>query len=203
MGNKITLLLLTLVLTVSISSAATLQIDPGQTEIQFSVKHLVFLMAQGHFTDFTGSIQANPENKTLSTAEATIQADSVDTQSEKRDNYLRSQSFLDVQNYPTIHFKSKQVTGSGDTITLTGEITIKGITRDIILQGSFVEATHGPQGELHIRFAATGTITRADFNLNQNKSTEFMLGDKIQIRLNVEATAPIVQPTAVTKSVPE
>ena len=86
MGNKITLLLLTLVLTVSISGAATLQIDPGQTEIQFLVKHLVFLTAQGHFTDFTGSIQANPENKTLSTAEATIQADSVDTQSEKRDN---------------------------------------------------------------------------------------------------------------------
>ena len=192
MANKISLLLLSLMLIVSTSFAETFQIDPAHTKIHFSVKHLVILTAHGYFTDFAGSIQANPKNAVLIAATATIRTDSVDSQIEKRDNYLRGQDFFDVKNYPEISFKSKKVTGSGNHITMIGDLTIKGITREIILKGSFLGMTHGSQGELRARFTATGVITRDDFNLKQKKSTELMLGNEIQIGLEVESVTQIM-----------
>ena len=106
MARKLSLLLLAIVLTTATSFADTFQIDPEHTQINFSIKHLVFFTVQGNFTDFSGSIQADPKNKILIAAKATIQATSVDTGKEKRDNYLRGEDFIDVKQYPEIHFSS-------------------------------------------------------------------------------------------------
>ncbi len=190
MARKLSLLLLAIVLTTATSFAETFQIDPEHTQINFSIKHLVFFTVQGNFKEFSGSIQADPKNKILIAANATIQATSVDTGKEKRDNYLRGQDFFEVNQYPEIHFKSKNVTGSENDITMVGDITIKGITQEIVLKGSFFEITLDPQEKLRAKFAATGIISHQDFKLrgdNPTKTGKLAIGDDVTISLEVES----------------
>jgi len=190
MARKLSLLLLAIVLTTATSFAETFQIDPEHTQINFSIKHLVFFTVQGNFKEFSGSIQADPENKILIAANAAIQATSVDTGQEKRDNYLRGEDFFDAKQYPGIHFKSKNVTGSENDITMVGDITIKGITQEIVLKGSFFEITLDPQKKLRAKFAATGIINHQDFKLrgdNPTKTGKLVIGDDVKIKLNVES----------------
>ncbi|SDZ81014.1 Polyisoprenoid-binding protein YceI [Desulfuromusa kysingii] len=190
MNKKIGLTFLTLLFICSTSFAARFQVDSAHTQIHFSVQHLVVFKVRGNFTDFTGIIEANPDNRTLISAAATIQTASIDTRIEKRDQHLRSADFFDASNHPQLHFKSKSITGSGDNIIVLGEITIKGVTKEIMLQGSFLGTTAGPDGKLRAGFEATGMLNRKDFGLNWNKLTEtgsVIVGDEIQIGLEIEA----------------
>jgi polyisoprenoid-binding protein YceI len=174
----------------STSFAEKFQVDTAHTQIHFSVQHLVVFKVRGNFNDFTGLIEADPKTKTLISAEATIQTASIDTRIEKRDQHLRSADFFDAINYPQMHFKSKSITGSGDNIIMVGDITIKGVTREIILQGSFLGTIAGPDGKLRAGFEATGTLNRKDFGLNWNKVTEtggLVVGDEVEVGLEVES----------------
>jgi len=185
MKKQILLLLLALVLTTATSFAETYQIDSTQTQINFSIKHLVFLTAHGHFKNFTGAVQADFKNRVLTEANATILATSIETNLKKRDKYLRSQDFLNVNQYPEITFNSKKITGSGDNITVVGDLTIKEITKEITLTGHFLKTTDSSQEEFRPGFTANGVITRDDFALSQKTSTKVMLGNKIKIELKV------------------
>lgn len=190
MIKKLSLLMLAILLIASTSFAETFQVDTNHTQIHFTVKHLVIFKVRGNLNDFVGLLEADPKTKTITSAEATIQAASIDTRIDKRDKHLRSPDFFDVAKYPTIHFKSKKISGSGDNITMVGNITIKGITKEIILKGGFLGTTYGPQGKLRAGFEATGMINRKDFGLNWNKVTEtggLVVGDEIQIGLEVES----------------
>lgn len=190
MAEKLFLLFLSIGLLASTSFAGTFQVDPEHTQIHFSVKHLVIFTAHGNFTAFSGSVQTDPENNSLIAAEATIQTASIDTRKSKRDNYLRGEDFFDVKQYPEIYFKSKKVTGSGSEITMIGDITIKGVTQEITLQGSFLGTTLDPQGKLRAKFTATGMIKHKDFRLRRdkpNKTDQLTIGDTVKIRLEVES----------------
>ena len=190
MIKKITLLLVILLFISSVAFAEKFKVDTAHTQIHFSVQHLVVFKVRGNFNDFTGLIEADPKTKTLISAEATIQTASIDTRIEKRDQHLRSADFFDAINYPQMHFKSKSITGSGDNIIMVGDITIKGVTREIILQGSFLGTIAGPDGKLRAGFEATGTLNRKDFGLNWNKVTEtggLVVGDEVEIGLEVES----------------
>ena len=190
MIKKITLLLISILFIASISFAAKFQIDTSHTQIHFSAQHLVVFKVRGNFNDFNGLIEVDPKTKTLISAEATIQTASIDTRIEKRDQHIRSPDFFDAANYPQIHFKSKSITGSGDNIIMVGDITMKGVTKEIILQGSFLGMVAGPGGKLRAGFAASGTLNRKDFGLNWNKVTEtggLVVGDEIQIGLEIES----------------
>ncbi|RLB77530.1 MAG: polyisoprenoid-binding protein [Deltaproteobacteria bacterium] len=190
MIRKIPLLLLITLLSISTSFAETFQVDPNHTQIHFSVKHMVVFTARGNFGDFSGSVQVDSKKEILISAEATIQATSIDTGNSKRDNYLRSPDFFGVKQYPEIYFKSKKVTGSGDNITMVGDITIKGITKEIILKGSFSGTTLDPQGKLRARFTATGMINHKDFKLMGDKPTmtdKLTIGEEVKIRLKIES----------------
>jgi len=190
MIKKLILLLLVILFISSTSFAEKFQVDTAHTQIHFSVQHLVVFKVRGNFNDFTGLIEADPKTKTLISAEATIQTASIDTRIEKRDKHLRSADFFDAANYPQIHFKSKSITGSGDNIIMVGDITMKGVTKEVILQGSFLGTTAGPDGKLRAGFEATGTLNRKDFGLNWNKVTEtggLVVGDEIQIGLEIES----------------
>lgn len=187
MKRQISLLLLAIALTTATSFAEIFQIDPARTQINFSIKHLVILTAHGHFNDFKGSIRADLKSRVLTEAQATIMATSVNTNLEKRDRYIRGQNFLDVDRYPKIIFKSKKITGRGDDITVVGNLTIKEITREVILTGKFLQTTDGSTGKLKVSFTANGVITRDDFSLSQKSSTRVMLGNKIKIELNIVA----------------
>ena len=187
MKKRLSLLLLIIMLTTAPAAAETFQIDPAHTHINFSIKHLVFLTAHGNFSEFSGSIQANLKNRVLTAAKATILAASVNTNMEKRDKYLRSQDFLDVERYPEIRFESKKITGRGNDITVTGDLTIKGITKEVTLTGSFLEIPDGSEKGSRAHFTATGMINREDFELNKKTSTKVMLGKEIKIDLKIEA----------------
>lgn len=190
MIKKLSILVFAILLTTSTSFAETFQVDTYHTQIHFTAKHLVVFKVRGNFNDFTGSLEADPKTKTLTAAEATIQAASIDTRIDKRDKHLRSADFFDAAKYPTINFKSKKITGSGDNITMVGDITIKGVTKQIVLKGSYLGTAYGPQGKLRAGFEATGMLNRKDFGLNWNKVTEtggLVVGDEIQIGLEIES----------------
>lgn len=190
MIRKLSLFLLPLLLLSQISMAETFQVDTNHTQIHFSVQHLVVFKVRGNFTDFSGTIEADPKTRTLTAAQATIKAASIDTRNEKRDKHLRSADFFDTANHPEIIFTSKKVSGSGDNITLTGNLTIKGVTKEVMLKGSFLGTTTGPMGKLRAGFEASGEINRKDFGLNWNKVTEtggLVVGDEINIGLEVES----------------
>jgi len=190
MLKRLFLLFLVTLFFVLPSFAETFQVDTNHTQIHFTVQHLVVFKVRGNFNDFVGSLEADSKTKTLISAEATIQTASIDTRIDKRDKHLRSSDFFDAANYPVIHFKSKKVTGSGNNITLVGDITIKGVTKEIILKGSFLGTTTGPKGKLRAGFEATGAINRKDFGLNWNKVTEtggIIVGDEIKIGLEIES----------------
>ena len=188
--KRLSLLLLSALFIASISSAETFQVDLSHTQIHFSVQHLVVFKVRGNFDDFVGLIEADSKTNTLISAEATIQTASINTRIEKRDKHLRSPDFFDVAKYPQINFKSKKITGSGKDITMVGDITIKGITKEIVLKGSFLGTTTGPGGKLRAGFEASGMINRKDFGLNWNKVTEtggLVVGDEVQIGLEIES----------------
>ena len=190
MIKKLSLLLLASLLITSTSFAETFQVDSSHTQIHFTVQHLVVFKVRGNFNDFVGSLEVDPKTKNLISAEATIQTASIDTRIDKRDKHLRSSDFFDAAKYPKIHFKSKKVTGSGNNITMVGDITIKGVTKEIILKGSFLGTVQGPQGKLRAGFEATGMLNRKDFGLSWNKVTEtggLIVGDEIQIGLEIES----------------
>lgn len=190
MIKKLSLLFLATLFFASTAFSETFLVDTNHTQIHFSVQHLVVFKVRGNFNDFVGSLEADPKTRTLVSVQATIQAASIDTRIKKRDKHLRSPDFFDAAKYPEIKFKSKKVTGSGDNIIVTGDLTIRGITKEVVLNGSFLGTTTGPQGKLRAGFEATGMINRKDFGLNWNKVTEtggLIVGDEIQIGLEVES----------------
>lgn len=172
--------------------AAQYTVDVPHTQIHFSVAHLMVFKVRGSFTDFSGQVDIDTANKTLTSASATIAAASIDTRNQKRDDHLRSADFFDVKNYPTISFVSKSVSGSGDDITVVGDLTIKDVTREVTLKGSFSGTIIGPWGNSRAGFIASGAVDRKDFGLTWNKALEtggVVVGDTITIGLEVEAVA--------------
>ncbi len=171
-------------------AATTYVVDSDHSQIHFSVPHLMFFKVRGNFTEFSGTVDIDLDTKTLTTTRATIKAASVNTRNEERDEHLRSADFFDVANHAEITFISKQVTGSGDNIQVVGDITIRGITKEITLQGSFVGATIDPWGNQRAGFAATATVDRKDFNLIWNRAIEtggVVVGDTVEIGLEIAA----------------
>lgn len=171
-------------------AATTYVVDTPHTQIHFSVTHLMFFKVRGTFTEFSGEVDVDPAAQTLTAARATIQTASVDTREAKRDEHLRSDDFFDAENHPTITFVSKSVTGTGENIEVVGDITIRGVTKEITLQGSFVGAMIDHQGNERAGFVATGTLNRKDFGLNWNRAIEtggVVVGDTVEIGLEIAA----------------
>ena len=172
--------------------AETYNVDTAHSQIHFTVPHLVAFKVRGNFTEFNGSVVANADSKELVAAEASIKSHSIDTRDEKRDGHLRSADFFATDEFPEITFKSKKVTGSGDNITVVGDLTIKGITKEVVLTGGFAGTATDPWGNKRAGFEATGQIDRKDFGLTWNKALEtggVLVGDKITLGLEVEAVA--------------
>ncbi len=192
MLKKLIISLVALPLLATGAAAETYNVDTAHSQIHFTVAHLVAFKVRGNFTEFTGSVVANADNKELIAAEATIKAQSIDTRDEKRDGHLRSADFFSIDEFPEITFKSKKITGSGDNITVVGDLTIKGITKEVTLKGGFAGTATDPWGNKRAGFEATGEIDRKDFGLTWNKALEtggVLVGDKITLGLEVEAVA--------------
>lgn len=169
-------------------------IDPNHSTAQFTVRHLVISNVTGSFTKVNGTVELNEADITKSQVNAIIDASSVDTRVPDRDNDLRSPNFFDVEKYPTIEFKSKRITKSGDKVQMIGDLTIHGTTREVTLDvDGPTPPIDDPWGNVRRGFSATTTINRRDFGLVYNhllKTGEAVVGDTVKIQIDVEIKRP-------------
>ena len=173
----------------AIAQAGTWQIDPNHSAAQFSVRHLGVSTVRGAFTKVTGSAKHDPADPSKDSLEANIDANSVDTRVEMRDNDLRSEHFLEVKKYPTITFHSKQtkVAGPGK-LSITGDLTIHGVTKEVVLDVDGPTAPiKDPWGNQRIGASATTKINRQDFGVS---SLPGVVGDEITITIDAELIQP-------------
>ncbi|MFD1716455.1 YceI family protein [Georgenia deserti] len=171
--------------------AGTYVIDPSHTEIGFSVRHAGISKVRGKFLGFSGTITVG-ENLADSSVNVTIEAASVDTGDANRDGHLRSPDFWDAENKPEWTFVSRAVSGTEEDLTVTGDLTINGVTRQVELQAEFNGAATDPFGNERIGFSGQTVINRKDFDLTWNAALEtggVLVGEKVTITLEVEATA--------------
>ena len=176
-------------LAVSTQAAETYNIDPMHSTVGFSVSHLVINNVKGKFGEFTGTIML--DNGAIKEAKGTIQTKSIDTGVAARDKDLRSANFFDVEKYPTITFVSKRVEKKGEQTLLTGDYTMHGATKEIVLPITLKGPIKDPWGNDRIGLQAKTTLNRKEYGLTYNKMLEtggLMVGDEIEIEINAEAT---------------
>lgn len=175
---------------VQVPEAGTYALDKGHTTIEFVGRHLMITKVRGRFTDFDGRIVIG-ESPEQSSVEVTIDAASVDSSDEKRDGHLRSADFLDVERYPTIAFRSTRVGINPDgTAQVTGDLTVKDVTRPVTLDVEFDGAQPDPWGGQRLGFSAHTEIDREAWGLTWNVALEtggVLVGKKIRLEFNVEA----------------
>jgi polyisoprenoid-binding protein YceI len=174
----------------AIGGKTTWKLDPSHTLVEFSAKHLMITTVKGRITDVDGVIHADEKDIKDSSVEVTLKAASIDTRTEQRDNHLRSADFLEVEKYPEIKFRSTRIEGSKQEFKLTGDLTIRGVTRPVTLDVTFEGQTKDPWGGERIGFSASGKIDRRDFGLTWNVMLEaggMTVGNDIKINVEVEA----------------
>ncbi|HTS08883.1 MAG TPA: YceI family protein [Candidatus Eisenbacteria bacterium] len=171
------------------AQAGAWQIDPNHTSAQFAVKHLAVSTVRGAFMKVSGSAQYDPADPSKDSVDITIDANSVDTRVQMRDNDLRSPNFLDVQKYPTITFKSKQVKSAGDgKLQMVGDLTIHGVTKEVVLDVDGPSAPiKDPWGNQRIGASASTKVNRKDFGVN---GLPAVVGDDINITIDTELIQP-------------
>jgi polyisoprenoid-binding protein YceI len=189
MMNTRCLLLPTVVLLGSslVTATDTWQIDPNHTAAHFAVQHLGISTIRGEFTKISGTAQYDPADITKLVVDVTIDATSENTNLEMRDRDVRGPNLLDVQRFPTVTFKSKQVETVGqEKLKITGDLTLHGVTKTVVLD---VDGPNGPindpRGGAHMGASGTTTISRKDFSIEGYPK---LVGDQVQITIDVELT---------------
>jgi len=173
--------------------------EPGHTAAGFCVRHMMVTFVRGHFKDIHGTLIFDPANPSATSAEATIDAAGIWTGEAARDAHLKSADFLDVEKYPKITFAAKQVEVAGaDEAILTGELTIRGITRAVPLRVRYLGQWQTPWWEdgvdkgpkARAGFTATATINRQDFGVSWNGTLDrggVVVGNMVEITIDAEA----------------
>ena len=172
------------------------RIDVSHSELTFTIRHFVSRV-RGGFGQWSGTIVADTTNIPNGSVEVTIEAASIDTQNENRDRDLRSANFFEVEKYPTITFRSTKVEGTPNDLTVTGNLTIRGVTKPVVLRGRYLGQTVDHRGARRIGFEATTTINRLDYGVSWNRVAEgggAMLGDEVRIDIVVAGTKPAPRP---------
>jgi len=165
-------------------------IDPAHSSVGFAVKHMVVTNVRGGFDKFEGKILYDAVDVTKSSVEVTIDAASIDTQNEKRDNDVRGDGFLATDQFPTITFKSKSVRKDGDGLVVTGDLTIRGVTKEVEFPFVLAGPVTNPWGTAVIGVEAELEINRQDYGVSWNKTLDnggVLVSDTVKIELNVEA----------------
>jgi polyisoprenoid-binding protein YceI len=191
MSRTLTALVIALFLIPAATLAAqdTWQIDPMHSSAQFSVRHLGISTVRGAFTKVSGTILLDDANPAKDQITASIDAASVDTRVEMRDNDLRSPNFFEVQKYPTITFKSKKIEPAGPgKLKIAGDLTIHGVTKEVVLDvDGPTAAIKDPWGNPRRGASASTKVIRQDFSVN---GAPGVVGDEISITLDVEFIKP-------------
>ena len=171
---------------------ATWTIDPSHSTIEFVAKHMMITTVKGRFAEFEGTVVADETNLADSTVDVTMKAASLDTRSEQRDAHLRSPDFLDVETYPEVTFRSTRIEGTKDEFQLTGDLTIRGVTRPITLDVTFEGEGKDPWGGTRASFSAKGKFDRRDFGLTWNVALEtggILVSNEVKINIEAQVVA--------------
>ena len=187
------LLVVVLVALAAPGLAATWQIDPAHTSVQFSVRHMMVSNVRGEFSKVSGTVVGDEQAPEQAVIAASIDPASIDTREAKRDEHLKSADFLDVAKYPTITFKSKKIEPAGaGQFKVTGDLTLHGVTKEVVLDVSDVTAPiKDPMGKTRAGAHAATRIDRKDFGISWSKAMDgggLVVGDEIGISVDVEAT---------------
>lgn len=163
-------------------------IDPTHSNVTFSVKHLMVATVRGRFPDVSGTIEYDP---TAASVAVPIDVTAIDTGTEQRDGHLRSADFFDVANHPTMTFRSTRIEVTGDAqAKIHGDLTIRGTTRPVVLDGTLVAVVTGMQGERRAAFEASTKIDRAAWGLTWNVALEsggWLVSKDVRIELEIAA----------------
>jgi polyisoprenoid-binding protein YceI len=166
-------------------------IDPSHSGVHFTVRHMVISKVRGAFERWQGTVDFDEQNPSASKVAVSIDAASIATREEKRDAHLRSPDFLDVEKYPQLTFASTKVEKlDGGDYRVSGDLTLHGVTKPVVLEAEFLGGGKDPWGNERIGFAARTTINRKEFGLNWNQVLEaggVLVGEKIEITLDVQA----------------
>jgi polyisoprenoid-binding protein YceI len=173
----------------ALGQATTWNIDSSHTRTGFSVKHLVISDVRGEFAKTAGKAQIDDADLSKSSVEVTIEVGSVDTRDEKRDNHLKSADFFDAAKFPAITFKStKVVAGKDGALTVTGNLTMHGVTKPVTLEGSITKAITDPWGLTRRGASFTGKLDRKEWGVSWSKVTDVgaVVGDEVKLDIQSE-----------------
>jgi polyisoprenoid-binding protein YceI len=164
-------------------------VDKTHSEVGFSVRHLGVARVRGHFNDYAVRIEADPAKPENSKVEVTIQAASIDTQNEGRDNHLKSPDFFDVASHPTITFKSTSIKPAGkDLYHVTGDFTMRGVTRQLTIPVSFMGFSN-MRGTDKAGFELETTINRKDYGVSWSAVLDnggLVVSDEVKVEIALE-----------------
>ncbi len=177
------------------------QIDPAHSQIQFSVRHMMISTVHGRFGKFTGTVEFNEAEPAASSLEVHIDPASIDTRDPQRDGHLKSPDFFDAQQYPDIIFKgTKFEVLSEERGRITGDLTIRGVTRPVVLDVEYNGQARSPWGTTSAGFSATTRFSRKEWGLTWNQALEtggMLVGDDVKVSIEVEL---VKQPEAKAES---
>lgn len=176
------------------NSTTTWSIDPTHTVVEFSARHMMITTVRGQFGAVGGTIRIDAEDPARSSVEVEIDATSLDTRTEQRDAHLRSADFLDVERFPTLRFRSTRIEGAapepGDRFRVVGELTIRDVTREVVLDATYEGTGRDPWGGDRISFSADTRIDRRDFGLVWNVPLEtggILVSNDVRIHIEAQA----------------
>ena len=174
----------------TLPSTGTFVLDKSHTEVGFIARHLMVSKVRGRFTDFEGTIVV-ADDPSESSVEVTIQAASINTNDENRDKHVRTNDFLSVDEFPALTFRSTKVElSSGGDWKVNGDLTVRGVTRPIVLDVQFEGVIQDPWGNQRLGFTASGEIDRNDFGVSFNAVLEtggFVVSPKVKLEIEAEA----------------
>ena len=166
------------------------KIDPAHSEINFTVRHMMISNVRGRFEAFTGTVEFDQQNPANSSVDVQIEAASINTRESQRDNHLRSADFFDAENFPYLTFKSKKVEVVDDSHgRVIGDLTIRGVTKEIVLDTEFNGMSQSPWGFSSAGFSAATKFNRKDWGLAWNMALEtggVLVSDEIKVNIDIE-----------------
>jgi polyisoprenoid-binding protein YceI len=177
-------------MTDTMTTTSTWAIDASHSSVDFAVKHMMFSTVKGSFTQFSGTIVLDEQNIENSTVTVDIDPRSVNTRDDKRDKHLRGADFFGAEQNPVITFVSTGIEADGDDLKITGDLTMNGVTREVVLDAEFNGRGMSPFGMEVIGYTAKTKINRRDFNMNWNAALEaggMLVSEDVKITLDIEA----------------
>ncbi len=165
-------------------------LDPAHSEIQFKVKHLLISTVSGDFKKFEASAETEGDDFTTAKVQFSADIDSISTNNEQRDAHLKNGDFFDAENHPKLSFVSDKLVKSDDDVyDLHGKLTMRGVTKDVILKAAFGGSTTDPWGNTRVGFEISGKIDRTDFGVSFGMVSEtggLLLGNDVKLFANAE-----------------